>query len=309
MSWIVISPDSKRYNKAMKILVTGIHGQVGFELLRSLEHLGTLILADRSALDLSAPHTIRAFIQAHKPNLIVHPAAYTAVDRAEQEPELCQQINAASVAVMADEAAKLGAAMILFSTDYVFDGTGDQPRLENDPTGPLNVYGASKLAGEQALARYCPQHLILRTSWVYSLRGTNFLLTMLKLSQEKEHLRIVNDQIGAPTWSRFIAERTADLITRYIHHHEGKTTLSCSPGVIHLTPSGATSWAGFAAEIFRLADRNVQIEEIPSRSYPMPAQRPYNSRLDISKLEHLLGASMPSWEETLNHCLKGESRD
>ena len=293
----------------MKILVTGIHGQVGFELVRSLEHLGTLILADRSALDLSEPDKVRAFIRDHQPNLIVHPAAYTAVDRAEQETELCHQINAVSVAAMAQEAAKLSAAMILFSTDYVFDGKGNQPHLEPDITGPLNVYGASKLAGEKALALYCPEHLILRTSWVYSMRGSNFLLTMLKLSQDRSQLRIVADQIGAPTWSRFIAERTADLITRYVHLNEGKTTLSCSPGVIHLTSSGATSWAGFAKEILRLAERQVEIEEIPSSAYPTPALRPLNSRLNISKLEHLLGTTMPSWEESLNQCLKGEIRD
>jgi dTDP-4-dehydrorhamnose reductase len=293
----------------MKILVTGIHGQVGFELLRSLEHLGTLILADRTVLDLSEPDKIRTFIRDHQPNLIVHPAAYTAVDRAEQEPELCHQINAVSVAAMAEEAAKLGAAMILYSTDYVFDGKGNQPHLELDTTGPLNVYGASKLAGEKALAMHCPQHLILRTSWVYSMRGSNFLLTMLKLSQERSQLRIVSDQIGAPTWSRFIAERTADLITRYVHLNEGKTSLSCNPGVIHLTSGGATSWAGFAKEIFRLAERQVEIEEIPSSAYPTPAQRPLNSRLNISKLEHLLGTPMPSWEESLNQCLKGEPRD
>jgi len=305
---MVILTVSQRYNSPMKILVTGILGQVGFELLRSLEHLGTLILADRSALDLSQPDKIRSFLKEHQPNLIVHPAAYTAVDRAEQESELCHQVNAGSVAVMAEEAAQLGAAMILYSTDYVFDGSGDQPHLESDPTGPLNVYGASKLAGEQALALHCPQHLILRTSWVYSMRSSNFLLTMLKLSQDRSHLRIVADQIGAPTWSRFIADRTADLITRYVHLYHGKTTLSCDPGVIHLTSGGATSWAGFAKEIFRLAERNVEIEAIPTSAYPTPAQRPLNSRLSITKLEHLLGMPMPSWEESLSQCLKGEIR-
>jgi dTDP-4-dehydrorhamnose reductase len=292
----------------MKILVTGIHGQVGFELLRSLEHLGTLIFADRSGLDLFHEEQIRQFIQHHQPNLIVHPAAYTAVDRAEQEPDQCHQINAKSVEIMAKEAAKLHAAMILYSTDYVFDGTGHQAHLESDPTCPLNVYGASKLAGEQAITMHCPQHLILRTSWVYSLRGSNFLLTMLKLSQERSQLRIVADQIGAPTWSRFLAERTADLITRYVHVHDEKTSLSCSPGIIHLTPRGETSWAGFAKEIFRLADRQVEIEEIPSSAYPTPAQRPLNSRLDISKLEQLLGMNMPSWQESLSQCLTGEMR-
>jgi dTDP-4-dehydrorhamnose reductase len=292
----------------MKILVTGIHGQVGFELLRSLEHLGTLVFADRSTLDLCNEEQIRACMQHHQPNLIVHPAAYTAVDRAEQEPELCQQVNARSVEVMAIEAAKLHAAMILYSTDYVFDGSGDQAHGESDLPHPLNVYGASKLAGERALALYCPQHLILRTSWVYGMRGNNFLLTMLKLSQERSQLRIVADQIGAPTWSRFIAERTADLITRYVHLQNGKTLIGCTPGIIHLTPRGATSWAGFAKEIFRLAERSIEIEDIPSSAYPTPAQRPLNSRLNISKLEQLLGIEMPSWEESLSQCLKGDVR-
>jgi len=289
----------------MRILVTGIHGQVGFELLRSLEPLGTLILADHQTMDLTSPAEIQAFIQKSRPNLIVHPAAYTAVDRAEQEPSVCHQVNAHAVEVMAIEAAKLNAVMILYSTDYVFDGSGVHPHPESDPTGPLNVYGASKLAGEKALALHCPQHLILRTSWVYSLRGSNFLLTMLRLSQTQSQLRIVADQIGAPTWSRFIAERTSDLVTRYVHVQNEKTTLSCEPGIIHLTPAGETSWAGFAREIFKLAQRNVQIEEIPASAYPTPAQRPSNSRLDIRKLEHLLGIPMPSWEESLSQCLKG----
>lgn len=291
----------------MKILVTGIRGQVGFELLGSLEPLGELIPVDRSTLDLTQADAIRTLIRSTRPELIVHPAAYTAVDRAEQESALCHAINATAVGVIGEEAEQIGAAVIHYSTDYVFDGSGSAPWRESDPTGPRNVYGQSKLAGERLLADACSQHLILRTSWVYGLRGSNFLLTMLRLSQERQSLRIVADQIGAPTWSRFIAETTAALIARHVVRQDGRTRLRCPPGALHLCNGGATSWAGFAREIFRLAGRPTSIEEIPSSAYPTPAARPLNSRLDVSRIEELLGVPMEPWAVSLCRCLRGSA--
>lgn len=289
----------------MKILVTGIRGQVGFELLRSLEPLGELVPADRLSLDLTRPDDIRSFVRAHAPDLIVNPAAYTAVDRAETESDLAHAINATAVGVLAEEAQRLGAAMIHYSTDYVFDGSGTAPWKEDAATGPLNVYGASKLAGEQRLAQRCSQHLILRTSWVYGMRGGNFLLTMLRLSQERPGLKVVADQVGAPTWCRFIADRTAALVAVHVVRQGGRTRLRCAPGAYHLSNGGETSWAGFAREIFRLARRNCTVEDIPATAYPTPARRPANSRLDCSKLEALLGVPMEPWQQSLERCLTG----
>ena len=289
----------------MKILVTGIHGQVGFELLRSLDRLGEIIPADRASLDLARPDSIRACIRSARPDLIVNAAAYTAVDRAEQEVDLCFAINAVAVGVLGEEAEAIGATVIHYSTDYVFDGSGDQPWREDDPTGPRNVYGAAKLAGEQALAAACSQYLTLRTSWVYGMRGLNFLLTMLRLSQERPTLRVVADQIGAPTWCRFIAETTAALIALQVVREQGKTRLRCASGPLHLCNGGATSWADFAREIFRLAGRNTVVEDIPASAYPTPAARPANSRLDTRRIAELLGVPMEDWKLALERCLKG----
>ncbi|MDE3011496.1 MAG: dTDP-4-dehydrorhamnose reductase [Pseudomonadota bacterium] len=290
----------------MKILLTGIHGQVGFELLRSLEPLGELIPADRTMLDLTRPDQIRDCVRAVRPDLIVNPAAYTAVDRAEQEADLCHAINATAVGVLGEEAERLGAGVVHYSTDYVFDGSGTQPWQEDAPTGPLNVYGASKLAGERLLAATCSQHLILRTSWVYGMRGSNFLLTMLRLSQERPSLRIVADQFGAPTWCRHIADTTAALIALHVTRQEGRTRQRCNSGVLHLCNGGATSWAGFAREIFRVAGRDTLVEDIPASAYPTPARRPANSRLDCTQLEQLLGVPMEPWQLSLERCLKGQ---
>ncbi len=301
----------------MRILLTGIHGQVGFELLSTLAPLGEIIPCDRAALNLSNPEAIRAVVRAERPDLIVNPAAYTAVDHAETDAQACEALNVTAVRVLGEEAERLGAVMIHYSTDYVFDGSGDRPWREEDPTGPLNVYGATKLAGERALAAACSQHLILRTSWVYGLRGSNFLLTMLRLGRERPHLRVVADQIGAPTWSRLIAERTAALVARQVICQPNGTAqastvvtglrarLKCAPGVVHLTAAGATSWAGFAKEIFKLADLPTAVEEIPASDYPTPARRPANSRLDLSRAEHLIGVPMEGWKESLARCLTG----
>ena len=291
----------------MKILVTGIHGQVGFELLRSLDPLGEVIPADRAVMDLSQPDSIRAYIRACAPDLIVNPAAYTAVDRAEQEVDACMAINGIAPGIIGEEAKRLGAAVIHYSTDYVFDGSKASPYTEVDPTGPINVYGRSKLAGEQALAASGAEHVVLRTSWVYGMRGANFLLTMLRLSQDRPQLRIVADQIGAPTSCGFIADRTAALVARHIMRSKNNSTLRCEGGPLHLTASGYTSWADFARKIFELAGRATEVEDIPASAYPTAAARPANSRLDTSRLEGLLGAPMTPWEDCLKQCLRGQA--
>ncbi len=213
----------------MKILVTGKTGQVGYELERSLQGLGQVIALDRAQMDLSNLAQVREVIRSIKPQLIVNPAAYTAVDQAEKEPELAMRINAEAPGVMAEEARTIGAAMIHYSTDYVFDGSKNSPYVETDPTCPINVYGRSKLAGEQAIQAADIPHLILRTSWVYGMRGKNFLLTMLRLAQERDALRIIGDQHGAPTWCRTIADTTAHIVAQMRRAGEPGEVLLESP--------------------------------------------------------------------------------
>src|SRR5471032_821894 len=227
----------------MKILLTGSSGQVGYELARSLQGIGEVVAVDRNVMDLSDLDQVRDVIRREKPGLIVNPAAYTAVDQAESEPELAHRINAEAPGLMAQEARLLGAAMVHYSTDYVFDGSDPAARREDDATGPLNVYGASKLAGEQAIAAAGIPHLIFRTSWVYGMRGKNFLLTMLRLARERDELRVVADQHGAPTWSRTIADTTALVLSQA--HAGGREWWVQNSGVYHLSararPPGSTS--------------------------------------------------------------------
>ena len=287
----------------MKILLTGVQGQLGFELQAALGALGDVVPADRSVLDLAEPERMRDTLRQLRPDLIVNPAAYTAVDRAEQEPALCDAINHQAVAVLAQEAERLGAAVIHYSTDYVFDGRLDRPYREDDATAPLNVYGASKRAGELALAAHCSQHLTLRTSWVYSLRGQNFLRTMLRLSEDRAELRVVADQVGAPTWARALAEDTALLVARQVVRQAGQTRLRCDAGPVHLTAGGSTSWAGFAREIFRLAGRTTAVVDIPASAYPTPAVRPHNSCLRLDHATRLLGRPVLPWQTALARCL------
>lgn len=238
----------------MKILLTGVTGQIGWELQRALMTLGEVIPVGRNItnaslrMDLVQPDTIRSIIREVKPDLIVNPAAYTAVDKAESEPELAMMVNGIAPGVMAEEAKRLGAAMVHYSTDYVFDGTSQVPYTESDIPNPQNVYGETKLAGEKAIQAVELPHLIFRTSWVYGMRGKNFLLTMLKLGKEREELRIVDDQIGAPTWSRAIAETTAQVLSGV----SGNVSdfLVDKGGLYHLSASGKTSWYGFARAIF-----------------------------------------------------------
>lgn len=285
----------------MKILLTGSSGQVGWELQRTLATLGEVVAPRRDALDLSDMHNLRDFVRTLKPELIVNPAAHTAVDRAESEPALARAINAIAPAILAEEAARLGVPLVHFSTDYVFDGSKKTPWLETDITHPLGVYGATKLEGEQAIREQGIAHLILRTSWVYGLRGGNFLLTMQRLFRERDNLRIVADQIGAPTWSRSIAEATAQILAR---RPFVQPELS---GVYHLTCSGSASWHDFAEAILirtpLMEGRQVTLHPIPASDYPTPASRPANSVLDNSKLHAAFGIVMPHWQTALDLCL------
>lgn len=287
----------------MNILLTGVNGQVGWELRRTLATLGTVSAPTRSQLDLSDPGAIRSLVRSLRPDLIVNPAAHTAVDKAESEPELARAVNAIAPAIMAEEAAKLGAAMIHYATDYVFDGNKAGAYTEDDTTHPLGVYGQTKLEGENAIRAAGIPYLILRTSWVYGLRGGNFLRTMQRLFKERDQLRIVADQYGAPTWSRMIAEATAQILAQQ-PFAPGKAALH---GTYNLTSRGRASWYQFAQAIL---DRTIQPDAkrpelipIPSTDYPTPAQRPANSVLAGDKLLRNFGLALPDWEVALELCL------
>jgi dTDP-4-dehydrorhamnose reductase len=284
-----------------------VNGQVGFELARTLQGLGTVVAVDRATLDLSNPDQIRAVVRNVRPTLIVNPAAYTAVDKAEQEFDLAMRINGEAPGVLAEEAKKLGAALIHYSTDYVFDGTKNAPYVEDDSTNPQNVYGKSKLAGEQVIAESGCAHLILRTSWVYGTRGKNFLLTMLKLGAERPELRVVADQIGAPTWSNTIATSTSHIIAQGLAAKSSDWWRERS-GVYHLTAAGETSWHGFAQAIFDVAmgEKGPRVVPIGTSEYPVPAKRPANSRMSHRKLTETFGFSMPDWRDALRLCMAGQ---
>jgi len=292
----------------MKILLTGVTGQVGSELQRTLMTVGEVIPVGRSfnhadlQMDLALPDTICRTIREVRPDLIVNPAAYTAVDKAESEPELAMAINGIAPGVMAEEAKRLGAAIVHYSTDYVFDGTNQIPYTEEQRPNPQNIYGKTKLVGEQAIQSVGVPHLIFRTSWVYGLRGKNFLLTMLKLAREREEIRVVDDQIGAPTWSRTIAETTTQILSQAPQNIS--SFLTSQGGLYHLTATKQTSWHGFAKAIFeRDPQRNEQklkrLLAISSEQYPTPAKRPAYSLLDSHKLSHTFGLTLPEWESCL----------
>ncbi|WP_338573801.1 dTDP-4-dehydrorhamnose reductase [Pseudomonas canadensis] len=285
----------------MKILITGQHGQVSRELQLRLQGLGELIVLGRDQLDLADADQIRQQVRAHRPGLIINAAAHTAVDLAESEPDAAFAINAIAPGILAEEAKALGIPLIHYSTDYVFDGSKPAPYTETDTPNPLGVYGQSKLAGEQAITAVGGEHLILRTSWVYSNHGKNFLLTMQRLLQEKPQMRIVADQIGAPTWAGSIANSTRALIERWQAGEPGEW------GIYHLTAGGETSWFGFAQAIGEhLREQGkayAELEPIPSSAYPTPAQRPLNSRLDCSRLLQQWQVSQPHWQDALRECL------
>ena len=285
----------------LKILISGKTGQVAIELQKHLAGLGELIVLGRDALDLSQPEQIRAQVRAHMPDLIINAGAHTAVDLAESEPDLAFAINGTAPGVLAEEAKALGIPLIHYSTDYVFDGRKPAPYTEDDQPNPLGVYGKSKLAGEQAIAAAGGQYLILRTSWVYSTHGKNFLLTMQRLLPEKTELRVVADQIGAPTWAGTIAQSTRALIERWQAGEAGAW------GVYHLTAQGETSWFGFtqaiAEHLTAQGKQCATLEPIATSDYPTPAARPQNSRLDCSRLAREWHVSQPDWRVALDACV------
>ncbi len=295
-----------------RILLTGVTGQVGGELAAALAPLGAVVAPGHTELDLADADSVREMIRAVKPRWIVNPAAYTAVDKAESEPELAYAINRDAVRVMGEEARELRAGVIHFSTDYVFAGVGMEPYVETDATGPLGVYGASKLAGEEALAETGAAHMIFRTSWVYGATGKNFLRTILKAARERDRLRVVADQYGAPTWSRDLAKLTAHGIAQ-IERRAAEGDLPEATegfgGIYHAAGAGETTWFGFASEaIQRLREREpeatlAEVEAITTAEYPTPAKRPQNSRLSCEKLAASFGWRMMDWQESLREVM------
>ena len=267
----------------MRILLTGRDGQVGWELERALQALGSVLATDRSALDLADNDVIRRVIREAKPELIVNAAAYTAVDKAESESDLAMQINGVAPGVMAEEAKRLGAMLVHYSSDYVFDGTKRSPYTEDDAPNPLSVYGRSKLEGDQRIRASGCRHLILRTSWVYGPRGTNFYLTIARKAAAGERLRVVNDQHGVPTTSGFLAKHTVALLRRE------------ATGLLNLVPSGEATWFEFAQEIARAVGSRSEVEPITSEQFPTAARRPRYSVLDKTGVEKLLGYPLPDW--------------
>ncbi len=287
----------------MKILITGAHGQVGWELQRALAPLGEVLALGHTQLDLVNPDAIRQVLRHAAPDLIVNAAAYTAVDRAEQETDLAQAINGEAPGILAEEALRLNAALVHYSTDYVFDGSKGAPYEEIDATHPQSVYGTSKLAGEKALAAVNCAHLILRTSWVYGARGKNFLLTMQRLAHEREELRVVDDQLGAPTWSRMLAEATVSIVSQCLHKGTVADRLRDRGGLYHLSAGGQTSWFGFADAIVQQMERPPRMTPISTAEYPLPAMRPAYSVLSNDKIARHFGIRLPDWRHSLAQCL------
>ena len=291
----------------MRILVTGITGQVGSALKSRLEGLGTIIATDRVSLDLARPNEIAARLDALAPDVIVNPAAYTAVDRAEDERDLAFLVNAEAPRALSSWAANRDVPLLHFSTDYVFGGDGSDPWKEADSPAPLSAYGASKLAGEVAVREAGGPHLIVRTSWVYAPTGSNFLRTMMRLAKEREELRVVADQFGAPTSAAIIADAVAALFAR---PEDLKSLFARAGGLVHLAAAGTTSWHGFATAIVDgLRAHDVQLKvarviPITTAEYPTKAKRPLNSRLDLSRLSGVLGVSTPGWMDGLSATLR-----
>jgi dTDP-4-dehydrorhamnose reductase len=293
----------------MTTLLLGKNGQVGWELQRSLAPLGPLIALDRHGADglcgdLGDPHGLAATVRALRPQVIVNAAAYTAVDKAESEADLARRINAQAPAALAREAAACGALLVHYSSDYVFDGSGDQPWREDDAPGPLGVYGSTKLQGEQAIAASGCRHLIFRTSWVYAARGGNFAKTMLRLARERERLTVVADQCGAPTGAELIADVTAHAVRQWRARPQ-------DAGIYHLAAAGVTSWfeyAKYAISIARQAQSAIEIKAtevlpVATSAYPTPAQRPLNSRLDTTRLQTVFGLRLPPWQDGVRRML------
>jgi dTDP-4-dehydrorhamnose reductase len=293
----------------MKILLFGKGGQVGWELQRSLAPLGELVALDfdstEAHADFTRPAALADTVRALAPDVIVNAAAHTAVDKAESEPDLAHTLNAEAPRVLAVEAARRGALLVHYSTDYVFDGSGDAPRDEDAPTAPLSVYGATKLAGEEAIRASGCAHLILRTSWVYAARGGNFARTMLRLAAEREALQVIDDQVGAPTGADLLADVTAHAV-RAVRHDRGLA------GTYHAVAAGETSWFGYACRVIEWARaRGLPVKvapdaitPVPTSSYPTPARRPLNSRLSSAKLRAAFGLALPPWQQGVDRLLE-----
>jgi len=293
----------------MKLLLLGKNGQVGWELQRSLAPLGELIALDSGSRemcgDFTDPAELARTVRKVAPDVIINAAAYTAVDKAESEPELARTINALAPGVLAEEALRANSWLIHYSTDYVFDGSGDQPWLETDATAPLNVYGATKLEGEQLIQQSGCRHLILRTSWVYGARGGNFIRTMLRLARERDSLDIIDDQVGAPTGADLLADVTAHAIRSALQRPEVS-------GLYHLVAGGEVSWHGYARFVIDFAARSGidikvardAIQPVPTSAFPTPAKRPHNSRMNTTKLRQTFGLHLPSWQTGVERMLR-----
>ncbi len=289
-----------------RVLIVGAAGQVGLELQRSFADFGTIVAVDRESVDLAVPEQIRELVQQVKPSVILNAAAYTAVDRAEAEPDLAMAINAEAPRVLAEEARRKGALLVHYSTDYVFDGTKQEAWTEDDPAHPLGVYGASKLAGEEAIRQVDAPALTFRTSWVYGPHGKNFLLTMLRLASERESLSVVDDQVGAPTTSIALANATRTIVEGISERRFGSP--ASWAGLYHMTCAGSTSWCGFTeAIIARAGDlldgKRPEVKPIASSDYPTPAKRPQNSVLSNARLKERFGIALPAWEAALDEVL------
>ena len=287
-----------------RILLTGRDGQVGFELVRALAPLGEVHAVDVGDVDLSDSGAVPDLVREVRPSIVVNPAAYTAVDRAESEADAARAVNAVAPGILAEEAARIGVPIVHYSTDYVFDGAKREPYVEEDAPNPTGVYGRTKLEGEEMVRRSGARHVILRLAWVYGTRGQNFLLTMLRLGRERRALRVVDDQVGAPTWCRMIAEASA-LVCRDLLAGTGLAS-----GVYHLPAGGSTSWFGFAREIFDLAGDHAPegrptVEPIPTAAYPTPARRPAYSVLSGAKIAAASGIALPHWREQLRLAVPG----
>ena len=296
----------------MKILLLGKNGQVGWELQRSLAPLGEVTALDRYSTDfcgdLGNLTGLRETVQRLQPSVIVNAAAHTAVDKAESEPELARLINATAPGVLAQEAHQLGAWLVHYSTDYVFDGSGSQPWVETDAPAPLSVYGQTKLEGEQLIARHCQKHLIFRTSWVYAARGGNFAKTMLRLARERERLTVIDDQWGAPTGAELIADVTAHAMRQVQQRPAGPHG---EAGIYHLAASGQASWNLYAKHVLAQAAKAQpaidlvakEVAPVPTSAFPTPARRPHNSRLNTAKLQTTFGLTLPAWQQGVDRML------
>jgi dTDP-4-dehydrorhamnose reductase len=292
----------------MKILLLGKNGQLGWELQRSLAPLGELVAPDRHGADLCGDlarlQGLAETVRQVRPDVIVNAAAHTAVDQAESEPELARLINALAPGVLAQEAQKLGAWLVHYSSDYVFDGSGSRPWLESDTPAPLSVYGQTKLEGEQLIAANCSRHLIFRTSWVYAARGGNFAKTMLRLAQERERLTVIDDQWGAPTGAELLADVSAHAIRQALRRPQ-------DAGLYHLAAAGETTWYGYAKHVLAHTGRAQsaikivakKVLPVPTSSFPTPARRPHNSRLDTARLQTTFGLALPAWQQGVDRML------